>query len=68
VKKPTTKVVGNKGSLFYGRYVTIEFKQQDGQLLCKFTGKYATENPVSFEETDLITIAEYKKRQMDEAN
>ena len=68
MKQPTTKVVGNKGSKFYGRYVTIEFKQQDGQFLCKFTGEHAAEPTISFEEIDLITIAEYKKRKMDEDN
>jgi len=59
--KVVTKVVGNKGSVFYGRYVVIMFTQQDGQLLCRFTGKYIEETPVSFDEDDLITIAEYKK-------
>jgi len=65
--KTITKVVGNKGSVFYGRYVVIMFTQQDGQLLCRFTGKYITENPVSFEESDLITIAEYKKICLEES-
>ena len=58
--KTEYKVVNNKGSKFYGRYVVVMFKQQDGQLLCRFTGKHIEENPVSFEESDLITVEEYK--------
>ena len=63
-----TYVVGNHGSKFYGRYVVPMLLQQDGCYLCRFTGKDLADIPMSFETEDLITIAEYKKNEMEESD
>jgi hypothetical protein len=42
------------------------FIEESGSYCCRFTGKYATDKAVSTK--DLITIAEHKKRQMNEVD
>ena len=49
---------------FKGRYVVPIFKQSDGKYMCDFTGEHRIHDPVAF--NNLITIAEHKKRQMNE--
>lgn len=45
-----------------GRYVVAMFLQQNGKFLCRFLK--GTDLPISFKEENLLTIAEYKKRQL----
>lgn len=57
-----TYVIAN--GVHKGRYVVPMFIEEGGSYCCRFTGRYATEKAVSTK--DLITIAEHKKRQMNE--
>ena len=51
---------------YEGRYVVPMFIEEGGKYCCRFTGKYAADKAASIEHHILITIAEYKKRQLNE--
>jgi len=57
-------VVNNPGSKYYGKWVIPLYKQENGAYMCRFTGlDLKTETPVSFEESDLISVKEWKSNE-----